>query len=112
MSLFLAWLLSFALTQAVEVPLWGVLGRRWVTMVVGAGTTCLTHPLLWAAFVADLLPYPILFVVGEVVVTLVEGLALCAVQPELRWRRGLAISAVVNAASILVGLTITALGWR
>lgn len=112
MSLFLAWLFSFALTQAVEVPLWGWLGRRWVTMVVGAAATCITHPLLWLAFVADLMPYPVLFAVGEGVVTLVEGLALCAVQPELRWRRGLAISAVVNAASILVGLSLTALGVR
>jgi hypothetical protein len=105
------WLAAFALTLAVEVPLYALALRlvwrmRLATAVgLGAGVNALTHPVLWWSLVPWVgRPwYPWLVLGAEAAVCAAEWLALAAAVR--RDRAALAaLSVAVNAASVLAGL--------
>lgn len=107
----LAWLGGFAVTQAIEVPLYAraLRGRRgrWA---VAFGASALTHPVVWFAFPAWLggWPYVRQVALAEAFAVAVEALWLGA------WgvRRSVVWALAANAASVAVGLTSRALwGW-
>ncbi len=104
----LAWLGAFAVTQAVEVPLYGrALRGRWG---VAFAASLWTHPVVWFGF-------PLWFrTLGHVrQVVLAEAFAV-AIEAVWLWRFGVRRSIwwalAANAASVAVGLTSRALiGW-
>jgi hypothetical protein len=109
--LFLAWLSAFALTQAVEVPIYsravdGPWRRR---LAVGFAASAITHPLVWIG-VLYVLPGP-----WELRVLGMEGFAIGVEALWLRRfgvRRALAWSMVANGASWGLGsLSRAWLGW-
>jgi len=111
----LSWLAAFGLTLAVEVPLyaaalrlaWGVPLAK--ALRLGTGVNLVTHPVLWWS----LTPwtgrpwYPCLVVGAEAAVCVAEwGVLALTVR---RDRVALAaLSAGVNAVSVLAGLTAAA----
>lgn len=100
----MTWLVSFALTLAIELPLVRVLLGRTSLRPLLASTlgTCLTHPLLWFVLPRFFTSYLAFLVVGEVAVTLVEGLFLWRIG-KVPVRAAMTTSAIVNGASILAG---------
>jgi hypothetical protein len=117
MSYVQLWLLAFALTQAVETPLYtialGRLGRRpaWplpTRIALGFLPSLLTHPVVWFVWPRLIDPatdYRLFCVAAEAFAVLVEAalLSLCGL------RRALPISLAVNAASAFAGLLSRAL---
>ena len=94
-----AWLLAFAFTQVVEVPIYRrALGGR---TLVAFGASALTHPIVWFVFPELPLPgYVAMVVAAETFAWLVEAAWLRAFGLE----RALAWSAIANAASLGLGL--------
>jgi hypothetical protein len=92
-----AWLLAFAFTQAVEIPIYRRAGAPlWVAFAASA----LTHPVVW--FVFPLLDLPWLWMV-----LCAELFAWLAEAAWLRWhgvRRPLWWSLLANGASLSLGL--------
>ncbi|MEZ6183666.1 MAG: hypothetical protein R3F62_01495 [Planctomycetota bacterium] len=96
------WALYFAITLLVEVPLAAGLapsGRRLRTALAAALASLTTHPP-FTALLFEVRPGWGAIVALEVAIAGVEGVALRYAVP-LSWRRALAISAVMNAASAL-----------
>ncbi|MFO1326212.1 MAG: hypothetical protein U1F56_02550 [Rubrivivax sp.] len=100
------WLPAFALTQAVEAPIY-----RWGARASWArafGASALTHPLVWFAAPALLEPavgYTAMVAVAEAFAVGAEALWIGrgGVTRPLRW------SLIANAASLAVGLALRAL---
>ncbi len=104
------WLFAFALTQAVEMPIWAVAlcGRRgrWL---VAFGASALTHPIVWWVF-PRLWPsgYWAMVVAAEAFAVLAEAAYMRA----FGLRRALPWSLLANGASCAAGFAIYAvLGW-
>jgi hypothetical protein len=101
-----SWALAFALTHAVEVPIYLFLLRLvWRKRIaVAFGTSALTHPYLWFVLPSLLLPvagYWGFVAIGESFVVLVEaGVCVLLGVPA---RRALFASCVANAASVCAG---------
>ncbi|WP_224241021.1 hypothetical protein [Hyalangium gracile] len=103
-----AWLIAFAFTQVVEVPIYLRAGAGWRAAILAS---TFTHPVVWFGF-------PALRVLGLGywgTVLLVECFAIGA---EALWlttrgvRRALLWSLVANGASVALGLLSRAvLGW-
>ena len=101
----LSWALAFAVTQAVEVPLYRRAGASWATAALAS---TLTHPVVWFGF-----PAAVPLAWGHVpMVALAEAFAVGAEALWLRHRgvqRALAWSVAANGASFSVGLVLRAL---
>ena len=104
-----SWAFAFAMTQAVEVPIWMRAHTKRLRFVKSFGASALTHPLLWwifmpmwhGSYVASVL-------VGEALVIAIEA----AYARTLGVKRPLVWSIVANAASTAVGFAVYyALGW-
>ncbi|MCA9668751.1 MAG: hypothetical protein KC503_24325 [Myxococcales bacterium] len=108
------WLVAFALTLAIELPLYWLLLRRALgdarALGVGVGVNLATHPALWY-LMPRFLPYGLWLAVSETLVFVLEGLLVAFA---LRSRtplgtaaattRGLGIALLVNAISTALGL--------
>jgi hypothetical protein len=105
---FQSWLLAFALTQLVEMPLYRALAR--VTWARAFSLSLATHPAVWYVF-------PLLYEraalgwgatlwLGEAFAYLVEAALLRAYGVD--WLRAIAVSCAANTASLLVGELIRA----
>jgi hypothetical protein len=113
----LRWLVAFAFTQVVEVPLWVfVLGRQAspkrslaTRALIAFGASALTHPIVWFVF-PRIVPF------GYVVmVALAETFAVVAEAFYTRafgLRRALICSLLINGASAGLGFACrSAFGW-
>jgi hypothetical protein len=127
-ELFLRWLVAFALTQAVECPIYVRAFR--VRLPVAFAASALTHPVvcfvlpaLWrAVYLATVTAHPSwklspgAYFVGygalaEPLAVIAEA-AWLAWRARLPWRRAFLASIVANTASALVGLLCSWLtGW-
>lgn len=106
MDLVLHWLVAFALTVAIEVPLATALlrgpYRRRVTLAVVA--QCASHPAVWFIFPELPLRYPIMLVVAESWAVLSEAAIYALLGDGVSPRRALGVSLLANAASYLASL--------
>ncbi|WP_146657892.1 hypothetical protein [Enhygromyxa salina] len=116
-----AWLLAFAFTQLIEVPIYirALLERlperepvckRWpAALAIAFGASAVTHPIVW-------------FVMPKLIpgswLTMVIVAELFAITVEAAWLRGfglqrsLAWAAFANSASVAIGLLLRqTLGW-
>jgi hypothetical protein len=106
-ALLFRWLVAFAFTQIVEVPIYRrILGSRfWEAF----GASAMTHPLLWFAFVPLVkqhLTYVQYAAIGEALVVIVEGLYFRLLFTR---RRALVASLAANGASYFLALLSNAL---
>jgi hypothetical protein len=101
------WLVSFLLTQAIELPITAPQLPRPHRLLRAFGASALTHPLLWF-LLAPLWPWSWLgfVLVGEALVVAIEAVYLGAVGA----RRPLLLSLAANGASLAVGLLLQQLG--
>ena len=100
MAYFYAWLIAFAFTQMVEVPIYSV-GLR-VGVLPAFGASAITHPILWFVIFPYLpLSYFWLLVLGESFALLVEAAYFAFA---FRLRRALLWSALANGASFGTGM--------
>jgi hypothetical protein len=93
----LSWLLAFAFTQAVEIPLYR---RAGAPLWVAFGASALTHPVVWFVFPRAGLPWLWMVLWAELFAWLAEALWL-------RWhgvQRPLLWSLLANGASLSLGL--------
>lgn len=101
-----SWALAFALTHAVEVPIYLFLLRlAWRKRIaVAFGTSALTHPYLWFVLPSVLMPvagYWGFVAIGESLVVLVEaGVCMLLGTPA---KRALLASFAANTASACAG---------
>ncbi len=108
---FVDWLSAFILTVGVELPVCWLLLRGppvkdWRILGAATAASAMTHPLLWFVMPALFTDYWTYVVVCELGIVAVEALVLwLAVPTETVWR-GLAASAAMNAASVVVGLLV------
>lgn len=107
------WATSFLLTLSVEVLVAGWLWwrrpwPRWKTAAAVVAGTSLTHPMFWFVLPWVLQDYWTYIVVGELSIVAVEAVVLASALPAGR-RESLAVSALMNGASYLIGLTLRAL---
>jgi hypothetical protein len=91
------WLLAFAFTQAIEIPLYR---RAGASLPVAFGASALTHPLVWFAFPRLPLPWGWMVFWAELFAVLAEALWLRA----FRVPRPLPWSLAANLASLSLGL--------
>jgi hypothetical protein len=107
MTFLTPWLLAFALTQAIEVPLYAVfLKLPWRLRCAAAfGASALTHPYVWFILPPLLVPklgYWGYVALVEVLVVIVEAAVfLCLGVPR---RRAFLVALAANALSFLAGL--------
>ncbi|CAK0756199.1 conserved membrane hypothetical protein [Gammaproteobacteria bacterium] len=101
MSAFGEWLLAFAVSQAIEVPIYLYATRgRWYVSVLASTWT---HPIVWFVF-------PLITPLSWGWVGMVEAAELFAVLVEASWlaynkiRHALGWSLISNAASLGLGL--------
>ncbi len=115
---FWMWLSAFALTQAVETPIYAAAlafrsdpARRLTTCVAyGFLASLLTHPVVWWVIpeLITLDRYALFFAVAEGFAVVCEALLMRA----LRLRHALLWALVANGASVLVGMALRHLiGW-
>ena len=119
-TIFPLWIRAFALTLAVEVPLFVLIGRLWTQgdervsikrlALAGAAGTCVTHPLLWFAWPLVISDYDTYILTGELIVATVESFTFFALARRVRLSRAVAASFLANAASYGGGLALRALG--
>lgn len=91
------WLMGFAFTQAIEVPLYLHLTGSWR---VSFGASAITHPVVWFVFPLLPLPYWVMLACAETFAVVVEG-------EWLKWHgvdRSYFLSLLINATSFTVGL--------
>lgn len=110
MSAVVAWISAFAVTQAVEVPVYGraLRGRRW-RWVWAFGASALTHPVVFFGF-PRLWPggYWATVAAAEAFAVAVEAVYLAALGVE----RSVAWALLANGLSVAVGLLLrAAFGW-
>lgn len=101
---FVAWLVAFAFTEIVEVPIY----RRMLgsTFLEAFGASAVTHPLLWWVWVPAMrrhMGYAAYAATGEVLVVLVEALWFWLLFRRPRGR-SFAASLVANGVSYVLGL--------
>ena len=112
MKYFQAWFMAFALTQIVEVPLYRYAAPvRWWQ---GFSLSLVTHPCVWYVIppicYGNGMSYERIITIAELFAWLTEAAMLRMYG--LRWRRALIIALLVNAASVVVGMTTRELfGW-
>lgn len=109
------WLEAFALTLAIEVPIYAALLRRYAgswfgAVALGVALQVATHPALWF-FAPRFEPYWAWVVTLEVVIWLIEGLLAGLVIDHPKGKRyayayGLLASLCANATSTLIGLAL------
>lgn len=108
MALLEAWLVAFVLTTiselALAVPLLARGGsppRRFAAVCLGQ---LATHPAVW--FIWPLLGWsrPTYLLVAEGFAVVIEMLVYRLVFERLQWSRALAVSALANATSLMIGL--------
>jgi hypothetical protein len=108
------WLKAFAFTQAIEIPIWTMLGRRavpwWRAALAGAACTCLTHPLLWFVWPRVVHGYGAYIASGELLVAAIETAVFWALARPVALPRAVAASFLANAASYGGGLLLRAAG--
>lgn len=101
---FQAWLVAFALTQAVEMPIFRVLAP--VSWWRAAALSAVTHPAVWYVIpplcYAAGLGYQHMLIVAELFAWLAEATMLVAFG--IGRRRALLVSLCANAASVLAGM--------
>lgn len=76
--MFSRWLLAFAVTQAIEIPiyLWATPGRPWARRLwIAAMASVMTHPIVWAMGWV-IRPYLLYVLVAETFAVVVETLWL------------------------------------
>jgi len=114
-----AWAWAFALTLAVEVPLYVLLARAGRggavpglarLVLAAAASSAVTHPLLWFAWPRVVGGYAACVVSGEILVVVVETVVFGSLARPVPWLRCLACSLVANAASLVAGLVLRAVG--
>jgi hypothetical protein len=97
-----AWLIAFAVTQAVEVPIYGLgaTERKWG---VAFGASLITHPIVWFVF-PRYFPgsYPVMIACAELFAVAIEAtwLASFGVRKPIEW------SFFANMASFCTGLVL------
>lgn len=98
-----AWLIAFALTQLVEVPIYLVATKRNLQVAFLAST--FTHPIVWFVFPLVPIAYWPMVALAEAFAVVVEAawLRVNRVSHPVRW------SVIANASSVAVGLLIRAL---
>jgi hypothetical protein len=118
--MFLRWLLAFAVTQAVEIPIYRRFSRA--TAFEAFGASAMTHPIVWfvipwawsrlyGAWFAASLPlnpierHVIYFVVAELFAVIAEAAYMKALGRE----RPFVVALGANAASVTSGLLLRAL---
>jgi hypothetical protein len=135
MILFLHWLLAFALTELIEVPIYlralrdGSGRSRGAALAIALGASAWTHPIVCFALPAlwKIAFAPVFFVPGETTLTgafvaralvffvVVEGFAIAGEAAYLRVfavARALRWSAVANLTSSSLGVVLTLVsGW-
>lgn len=102
------WLVAFAWTLALELPVYTLLLERhvsgWRTLcALVVAVNAITHPLLWFVF-PRLSPYAWYLLAGEACVTVAEAALVLAVMRPRRPGRALAASLAANAVSTVLGL--------
>lgn len=101
---FEAWLVAFALTQAVEMPIYRLLAP--VGWWRAASLSAVTHPAVWYVIpplcYGAGLGYQGMLIIAELFAWLVEAAMLTAFG--LGRRRALLVSLCANAASVLAGM--------
>jgi hypothetical protein len=113
----LRWLVAFAFTQVVEVPLWILALRRWgaprrhvaTLAAIAFGASALTHPIVWFVF-PRIVPfgYVVMVAAAETFAVVVEAIYMRA----FGLRRALLASLVANGASAGLGFACrAAFGW-
>ena len=103
------WLVAFALTHAIEIPVWWFASRElsgWRRLAVVLGPSTLTHPVVWFAFPWDAWPYLPTVLLAETFAVVAEALYVRWLGVEHPWRWSLA----ANAASWGIG-TLVILGF-
>ncbi len=103
-----AWLPSFGLTLAVELPAAALLMRRdhpWKPALAAGLGTALTHPLLWFAWPQVVSDYWLYIATGEAGVVLLETVVYRNLVG-VGWARAFGVAAIVNAASYRAGVMI------
>ena len=104
-----AWAGAFVITLSVEISVsLQILSRvRWQRLLpTTALCSCLTHPLLWWAYLHHEGDYWTFVAVGEAIVVGVETGILYALLPKTHWSEALGLSLAMNSASFLVGLLV------
>jgi len=107
-----AWLMAFLATVAVETPIVVALTRghptpAWRRALIAIFAQLVTHPLVWFVFPRLVgLTGRSSLALSELWAWLAEAAFYAVVLPGLSSARALGVSAVANAASILVGLAI------
>jgi hypothetical protein len=102
------WAIHFALTQAVELPIYAAgcpAWPIWRRIAVGFGASALTHPWLWFVLPPLLLGhirYGVYLALVEPMIALVEAFYLAGMGLPLR--RAFLLSMLANAASLTAGL--------
>lgn len=109
-ELLLRWVVAFAFTEIIEVPIYRrMLGSGFLEAL---GASAVTHPLLWFVFVPAVrghLTYVQYAVIGELLVVLVEAGYFALL---FKRKRALLGSLAANGASYFLGLAAHALfGW-
>jgi hypothetical protein len=107
-----AWLMAFLATAAVEAPVVVALTRghpmrAWRRALIAIFAQLVTHPLVWFVFPRLVgLTGRSSLALSELWAWLAEAAFYAVVLPGLSPARALGISAIANAASILVGLAV------
>ncbi|MBU6178320.1 MAG: hypothetical protein KGR69_01590 [Verrucomicrobia bacterium] len=105
----MTWLTAFAITQAVEVPVYLFAGRRLEAgrrWLLAFGASAVTHPVVWFAFPWQTGSWELCFISAETFAVVVEGaLGLIAgIRNPWPW------SLAANGASVCVGIAVQELG--
>jgi hypothetical protein len=108
MEYVLRWLVAFALTVAIEVPLVtlllrGPLRRRVALAIVAQ---CVSHPAVWFVFPELGLRYPVMLLVAESWAVLSETAVYALLGDGVSPRRALGVSLLSNGASYLAWLVL------
>lgn len=102
-----AWALAFLITQAIEVPIYalGLRRRGWgLAMLLGAGASALSHPLVWFVLQPMMEPrgsFAAFVVVAELFAWSLETVYLRLA--DVPWRRSAVLALVANATSVTLG---------
>jgi len=110
------WLKAFAITLALEVPLYVLVSRRFVQKdrkvstlrlaLAGAAGTFLTHPLLWFVWPRVVHDYTAYIISGELIVAVVESFVFYLASRAVSLRAAFITSFVANAVSFALGALI------
>ena len=108
------WIIAFALTIIIEMPVFTLLGRKYASAVKAAAAgvlcSCITHPLLWFAWRPLFDSYIIWAISGEAAVIAIEAIVFYTVVRPTPFTKALAISLLANATSYGTGLLLNTFG--